>query len=150
MVDHKPGLSALLKDNLSIQWTRSYQKLVEFFQMLDVKGDEGSQALYINPVKASDLQAYISTIRIGKDEQWYYVGGHIGTDQVVLAFPVNKKLKSSQVFTEAPLALFIEVHSRLISWWLINAWRSQQLANATRHLADYTQLIPAAACARSL
>jgi hypothetical protein len=150
MIDRQPGLSALLKGDLSIQWTRSYQKLVGFFQMVGLKGDEDSQVLYINPIKVSDLETYLSKIRLDKDEHWYYIGGHIGTDQVVLAFPVNKKLKSSQASSKGPLALFIEVHSRLISWWLVNAWRSQQLANATWHLSDSRQLIPAAACARSL
>jgi hypothetical protein len=48
------------------------------------------------------------------------------------------------------LALYVEVHSRLVSWWLTNAWRSEQLARATWQLADSEQIIPAAACARSL
>jgi hypothetical protein len=150
MTDRPPSLSALLKGDLSVQWTQSYQKLLEFFHVIGLKGDEHSQVLYINPVTVSDLDAYVSRIRLDKGEHWYCIGGHIDSEQVVLAFPVGKKLKSSQVFSKGPLALFIEVHSRLISWWLINAWRSQQLANATWHLADSRQLIPAAACARSL
>jgi hypothetical protein len=139
MIDRQPGFAALLGSDLSIQWTRSYQKLVEFFQMVGLKGDEGSQSLYINPIRTSDLQGYLSKIQLSTDEQWWYMGGHIGAEQVVLAFPVNDKLKSSQV-PKAPLALFIEIHSRLITWWLINAWRSQQLASATWHLADSRQL----------
>jgi hypothetical protein len=48
------------------------------------------------------------------------------------------------------LALYVEIHSRLVSWWLINAWRSKQLADATWQLSNSMQLVPAAACARSL
>jgi hypothetical protein len=48
------------------------------------------------------------------------------------------------------LALYVEVHSRLVSWWLTNAWRSEQLARAAWRLGDSEQIVPAAACARSL
>jgi hypothetical protein len=48
------------------------------------------------------------------------------------------------------LSLYVEVHSRLVSWLLTNAWRSDQLARATWQLADSQQIVSAAACARSL
>jgi hypothetical protein len=69
---------------------------------------------------------------------------------VVLAFPVNKKVHTEGSKQALYLALYIEIHSRLVSWWLVNAWRSKQLADATWQLSNSMQLIPAAACARSL
>jgi hypothetical protein len=62
MIDRQCGFSDLLKSELSIEWTRSYEQLVEFFQTVGLKGDEGSQSLYINPIKTPDLQAYVSKI----------------------------------------------------------------------------------------
>jgi hypothetical protein len=67
---------------------------------------------------------------------------------LVFSFPISSKLRNASR-TAVP-ALFIEVHSKLVVWWLVNAWRSKQLADATWQLADSIQIIPAAACARSL
>jgi hypothetical protein len=44
----------------------------------------------------------------------------------------------------------MDIHSRLVAWWLTYAWRSQQLVKATWGLGDGMQIIPAAACSRSL
>jgi hypothetical protein len=72
---------------------------------------------------------------------------------LVIAFPINtvfKLGKTSDALRKSTLALYVEIHSRLITWWLVNAWRSQQLADATWSLGDAFQIVPAAACARSL
>lgn len=46
--------------------------------------------------------------------------------------------------------LFLEAHSFLVAWWLVNAWRSRQLARAARSLFDAGETIAAAACVRPL
>jgi hypothetical protein len=68
---------------------------------------------------------------------------------------VSKKIRIAgaglrQAVRNSLLTLFVEVHSRLAVWWLVNAWRSKQLADATWQLGDAVQFIPAAACVRSL
>jgi hypothetical protein len=50
----------------------------------------------------------------------------------------------------APLVIYVEIHSRLVAWWLTYAWRSWQLADAAASLADADQTVPAATCARAL
>ena len=74
---------------------------------------------------------------------------------VIIAFPVSNNVdlhlsNPGKALRRTHNALFIDTHSRLVSWWLVNAWRSQQLAAATWSLGDSMQIIPAAACARSL
>jgi hypothetical protein len=95
--------------------------------------------------------------QLDNDAQWAKLFSSGGPNQpyTVLAYPVSKKVRivgmaSKKGVRNSLRTLFVEVHSKLTVWWLVNAWRGKQLANATWQLADAVQFIPAAACARSL
>jgi hypothetical protein len=156
MIDGQVGLAQILEGDLSVRWTRSEQRLSEFFQSIGLTKDLHSKSLYIFPQMPSDLGGYLEKLRteLDHDEHWAFLTGKGEKSKatVVLVFPVNNTLRieGARGFSKAFQALFIEAHSRLITWWLVNAWRSWQLAEATWHLANSMQIVPAAACARSL
>ena len=163
MTDRSIGLGDVVAPELTEGWTQHEGRLSQFLNRLGLTGDECSQSLYILAVHTSDPMHFIQELRTnhGRPEwedpgQWaILVADKADGAAKVLAFPVSKRLAlvgvgNSQARRNSLLALFIEVHSRLVLWWLVNAWRSRQLAEATWQLADSLKFVPAAACARSL
>ena len=78
--------------------------------------------------------------------QFFVLSGGDRPTQYGLALTLGR----SPVWDKDPVTLDVEIHSRLIAWWLTYAWRSRQLAAAAATLADGEQSVPAATCARSL
>jgi len=79
----------------------------------------------------------------------YLTAARGGTDRYHLyAYEGAKPApRSSQVNTEF---LWLTVHTYLTAWWLISAWRVQQLTDAATALLENGQLVAAASCSRSL
>jgi hypothetical protein len=160
MADRSFGLAEIIEGDLSQTWRREKGRLARFLKGVGLTGDELSQSLYIMPKYSFDPDQYLhgfDDAQLDNDAQWAKIIGPRGPNQpsIVLAYPVSKKVRiagggSRQAVCNSLLTLFVEVHSRLVVWWLVNAWRSKQLADATWQLADAVQFIPAAACARSL
>ena len=147
----------LLDQGLAVRWKQAEGRLSKFLASVGLARGEHSQSLYIFPATPLDPIRYLRDIEthLEDTEQWAELIGSRDPDNtpMVLAFPVSRKVRlkgSPDALGNAVLALYVEVHSRLVGWWLINAWRSRQLAEATWHLADALQTIPAATCARSL
>jgi hypothetical protein len=151
MANDEFGLASIIDGDLSARWKSGKGRLSQFLKEAGLVEDALGQALYIFPQTTSDPARYASRLRahIGEMARWACLTG----DKEVLAFPINTNIdisKARNPLRQSMMALFIEVHSRLVSWWLVNAWRSQQLADSTWQLGDAVQIIPAAACARSL
>ena len=83
------------------------------------------------------------------DGIWCFLSGRSDAERRLWAWPVADRVAPKDT-RKILLALYVEVHSRLISWWLTQAWRSEQLARATWKLGDTEQIVPAVVCARSL
>jgi hypothetical protein len=79
-------------------------------------------------------------------QQWVYYTLHGETHRYGIAFPIAGSVSPRTL----PTALYVEIHSRLVAWWLTYAWRSRQLARAAADLSDAAQIVPAACCARAL
>src|SRR5271165_2366138 len=77
-----------------------------------------------------------------------FLGVKANGNPTVIAGPVADRMVGET--RKILLALYVEVHSRLVSWWLTNAWRSEQASRAVWEFGDREQIVPAAACARSL
>jgi len=148
------GLADIVGGDLPDRWKGGQERISHFLKSVGLTGNEHSQSLYIFPKTVFDPAQYLNDLRaqVGDEEPWIFLTGVAGDDKrpSVMAFPVNKTFHLGHSQAVHLMALFIEVHSRLVSWWLVNAWRSQQLTDATWHLGDSMQIIPAAACARSL
>jgi hypothetical protein len=156
MAYRSPDLADLLGGDLADQWKRHEGSFSRFLESVGLTGDEYSQCIYIHitPAPASNPTQYLDALakQIDPKEQWAYATLTGDLSDSVIVFPVSKKFRCPprEAFRQTCLALFVEVHSTLVTWWLINAWRSKQLTDATWHLADAMQVIPSAACARSL
>jgi len=145
MVD---GLATRLNRDLAQRWRSSGDEISNFLGEVGLTGEEHSQALYILPKATENVERTIQELRVATIDEdfWCFVTAGSGDRTVVLAWPVGHRISAQH----AASALYVEVHSRLVSWWLVNAWRTKQLASATWSLGDSDQIIAAAACARSL
>ena len=155
MTHRRLGLADIIDGDPSRRWNGGREKLPKFLRSVGLIGNECSQSLYIFPKRVLNPTQYGNQLHalVGEEEPWAFLTGTLGDEPTVIAFPASKKVRaggSKTISPKAVMALFVEVHSRLVSWWLVNAWRSQQLADATWHLGDSMQIIAAAACARSL
>ena len=156
MTDQSIGFADLVDEaGLSRSWKRDKGRLSKFLRDLGLKEGEISQTLYIFAIRSMDPEKVFSELEADADhEHWAkLIAGRDDGSSIVLAFPVSKNVrldKPGHALDATLSAFFIEAHSRLVAWWLINAWRSKQLSEATWLLADSLQTIPAAACARAL
>jgi SEC-C motif len=157
MTDRRLGLIDIIDSRAADRWTKDRGRLSRLFQSIGLTEGQHSQALYIMSKHPLDVQSYIKELLStpSDPEQWGVLVGSQGDRSTVIAFPTSTRLRlkglgASKVIRQTTLALFIEIHSKFVSWWLVNAWRSRQLADATWQLSDPLQIIAAAACARSL
>jgi hypothetical protein len=136
-----------LEAPLAKEWRESVHALGAFLEPLGVTSDVYSRALYIFPV-TGDSSDFVNSLasNVDPNENWALFRGRTGKGEITLAFPVSPMAETPPSL----LSLYIEVHSRLVEWWLVSALRAQQLALATTQLANASQFIAAAACARSL
>ena len=152
MAEIRHTVGQFLGGQFERDWESRRGKLDALLLPLGLTGDESHESLYVFPSSVGDSAAKLEALRsaTANDGQWAFAFlSNEGRDRSLVAFPVapNYEIKSNE---DVARALFIDVHSRLVAWWLTNAWRSQQLAKATWGLGDGMQIIPAATCARSL
>jgi hypothetical protein len=131
------------------EWRRREVGLEQFLLDVDVTEDTQTTEMITVPVTLTadeDFGARHAEQTAHTDEKWVYLTLTSDAKRYGLALPVAAFPKPE----ELPTALYVEVHSRLIAWWLCYAWRTAQLADATAALAAAEQVIPAASCARAL
>ncbi len=135
MTNASAGLGKHLNAELAKRWRSSDDQIARFLNEVGLTGDEFSEALYIQPKQTENYEISIEELRIATaDEETYYcyIGLEADENRYLIAWPVAHPVIPKKVC----LALYVEVHSRLVSWWLTNAWRSQQLASAVWKLGD--------------
>jgi hypothetical protein len=130
-------------------WDASKSLLAELVQRLDIPTDVSSQALFINAQATDDPDGTIREFarNMTPEEQVTYltIPTMEGKSHRVMIVP-SKNSQSKN----AHLVPFIEIHSRLVAWWLTTTWRSLDLAQSTWELTDADRVISAAACSRAL
>ena len=152
MAEIRHTVGQFLGGQFERDWESRRGKLDALLVPLGLTGDEVHQSLYVLPSSAGDSAAKLEALRSATAEDGQWASAFLsneGRDRSLVAFPVapDHEIKSNE---DVARGLFIDVHSRLVAWWLTNAWRSQQLARATWGLGDGMQIIPAATCSRSL
>jgi hypothetical protein len=148
MTNVSSGLGKRLDLELAKRWRSTEGQITNFLHEVGLTGEVHNQALYIFPKRTANTERSIEQLRIATadDGIWCFLSSEADGKRAVMAWPVANHIPPKKIL----LALYVEVHSRLVSWWLTNAWRSEQLARAVWQLGDSEQIIPAAACARSL
>lgn len=130
-------------------WRSSQTLLSKLVERLDVPIKDASPALFLmsqktdNPLKTQ--REFANQMTAG--EQVTVIAGSSadGKTQRIIMVPTKGVLPKNSY-----LAPFVEIHSRLIAWWLTTAWRCLDLAQSTWELSDANRTISAAACSRSL
>src|SRR5438309_2971230 len=114
------GLGKRLDPELAKSWRSAYGRISQFLREVGLTGEEHNQALYIFPKPTEDIERAVEELRIATADEgmWCFLGGNAGGKRSVIAWPVARRVTPSKIF----LALYVEVHSRLMSWWLTNAW----------------------------
>lgn len=131
------------------EWHRRQRDFDAFLSLHGVDENTHTQELVLAHVPITDDASFERTIlasRSDVNEAWVRLTVRADDGRYGIAMPTGVSVMPQNV----ALALYVEVHSRLIAWWLTYAWRSQQLASATSNLSDANQTIASASCARSL
>jgi hypothetical protein len=143
------GIADFLDVETRRKWHLAQTGMQQFLTDVGAPENDATTALYIFPIATTDVERTTSELAAAtaKEGRWTFFTTTMDNKggRKVLAFPT--KGVTPQNIGAAP---FIEVHSRLAGWWLVNAWRGQQLADATWKLGNTFAIIPSAACARAL
>lgn len=134
-------------------WLAEHQHLMSFLDALGVTKDVENWLIRLIPLGIESPQELQDEVRrhTEGDGDWataVYVDelGQTGSPYFAVAMPLAKEA-DPQFLSYFP---YVEVHSAVIAWWLMTAWRVRQLAEACLDLVNADALIPAAACSRSL
>lgn len=106
-----------------------------------------TSALIVVPVRTRDPHLFVESLAAtGPDTAWATLvsADVVDGDHVVFAVPVSSR------FPKPSGATFLEIHSRLVAWWLVYQWRTRELAEALGSVADLGLPIATAACVRPL
>jgi len=132
-----------------VEWHRASSRLDQLLTSLEVQESTHTVELHLRPVRVNTAESFVRDLgrkTASSGEQWLYFTLRSNGDRYAMALPVA----SSPPPAAASLALYVEVHSRLVAWWLTYAWRARQLSAATETLASADQAIAAAGCGRAL
>jgi len=130
-------------------WFSSKSLITELVERLDIPTDVATQALFVNTQSTDDPDGTIRDFARNMTPEecvtYLTIPTTIGKSHRVMIVP-SKNLESRN----AHLVPFIEIHSRLVAWWLTTTWRSLDLAQSAWELTDAHRVISAAACSRAL
>ena len=130
-------------------WRSAAERFGGLLGSLGVTEETQTTEILLRQVPIESPQRFstdLATATAEDDAYWLYFTLSDGKSRAALALPVAKRLSPAS----ASLGLYVEIHSRLIAWWLTYAWRTSQLHAAAGDLASADQAIPAASCARAL
>jgi hypothetical protein len=132
-------------------WAGEWKEAITSFeQLLKDAGatNEGTHAVHLRPVSSSSDFHVLNQARLELEAKGFSLASRGAQDggARLFAYQQLKKGTSERFGT----FLWLSVHSSLTAWWLISAWRTQQLAQAAQDLFSTGELVAAAACTRSL
>jgi SEC-C motif-containing protein len=131
-------------------WKHAEEALTSFLDGLDATENAHTTAVVLLAVEIQDPTTFFDDRLRGKsgaNEAWTWTETQRESDGQWLGVALPVRRGSPDAPVAAP---FVDIHTRLIAWWLCYAWRARQLAHASALLADADQVVAAAACARPL
>jgi hypothetical protein len=131
------------------RWRAAEHELSAFLERIGVTPEVSTAAVWLHPVPTAGEHAFGETLAraAGADENWAMLvtTPDASGQQFGFAMPVASSHRDARFFFR-----FVEIHGRVVVWWLLYAWRSRELMSAVAAHADDLHPIAAAACARSL
>ncbi len=129
-------------------WRNAQNELETFLDSVGADIDAHAVAIWVQPQAITSPEAWSEYLesQVADDGRWNFVTViQDGGKRFGLALPVTYAHAS-----DPNAFLLVDVHSLMGTWWLMCAWRARELARATALLADNSDSIAAAACARPL
>lgn len=145
-----PNLPRGSASSLPVSWQTADNDL---FRLLDgVEAGSGAHTLMVTIARQRyandrDLRRALERYPPERGTSWTYLSAPDGEGSVTtMALPTD-----SRVTQEEGLRFpFVMVHTWMVAWWLCAAWRTQELARASRSLFEIGDYVASAAVARSL
>jgi len=143
------GIADSVTLELRKKWLSRRDLLEDFLASIDMPKEQGTRALMLFPQSTLEPEALVRNLtgQLADEGSCAFITASSSQDSKirVLAFPAKNFSP-----TAVHLAPFIEIHSRLIAWWLTTAWRASELSRSVWSLGDEYLVIASAACARAL
>jgi hypothetical protein len=137
-----------LLNRLVEQWRAAEGSLLNFLDSVDGTLDAHTVQVRLIPREIKSRRSFVDWLNqhVADDGEWGYLTARTDSGmEVGFALPLTRARPA-----DVAALPFVEIHTSLIAWWLVNAWRARQLAVAASHLAETDDLVAAAACARAL
>lgn len=139
------GLTKAVADALGAQRTAALTELTERVTALcSMSEDAGTIEVLLTPLKGRAAEKWERLAR-REAEDWVYVRSDDGA--TVLAVD---QASEAGVRDPAAAVVYPELHTRLVSWWLVHAWRSADLLADTLDNLTRWRITSGAVTARAL
>lgn len=132
-----------------VSWQQCERDLAELLSSVDAT-EAHTTELWMHPVPISSPAQFAADLERARSPGHAWAFMTTVDDDTSQRYGLATTLSRSLPEADVLLAGYIEVHSRLVAWWLSTAWRADQLARGTADAADKHQTIVAAACCRPL
>lgn len=124
--DKRSRLAEVVADALGTERARELADLAVRVAALDaLTVDASTIDVLLVPMKSRSSRALQEHTR-RSNETWVFVGSHDGTPLLAVDEPSEQGMRDP-----AGAVIYPELHTRLVSWWLVHAWRSVDLLEDT-------------------
>lgn len=143
------GLADFVDPQLGTRWNESRSRIGSLLSEVGVSEGTHTQSVHLYPILTGDPEQTIDELAAATAHEglWSYLTTTRGPDGRLWIFALPTRNASPSNIWLLP---YVEIHSRLIAWWLTYAWRSDELAKSAWDLGDSFRVLPAAACVRAL
>lgn len=131
------------------RWNAAHEALFTLLDGVGANGDAHTVAVKLIPKSIQGAKEFVDWLepQVAEDGTWGFVTTRSTKGNLLgFALPVSPNAPQDLM----PSIGFVEVHTWMVSWWLMYAWRARQLATAAAHHFEFDDVVAAAACARGL
>jgi hypothetical protein len=132
-------------------WSDLLGQYRRFLETIGATEDFASTAFFISPIRTEDPESVEKRLqretRLDSDKWLYATSKSESPSRQSFIFALPSRRTDEDACRTFP---WVDVHSRLTAWWLVSAWRSLELSEATLAQIERRHTSAAAACARSL
>jgi hypothetical protein len=130
------------------RWNAAHETLFTLLDGVGADSEAHTVAVSLIPKRISGPKDFVDWLepQVLEDGTWGFVTGRSANGSHGFALPVSPGAPPELISSIG----FVEVHTWMVSWWLMYAWRARQLATAAAHHLELDDVVAAASCARGL
>jgi hypothetical protein len=142
--EHKSVVAGAAVTALGVERNKALGELVARASRLDaLTADVSTQDVVLRPMKGRTAKEW-EKLALQRGERWVFIAG---SDDTTLAVD---EPSSSAMLDPAAAVIYPELHTRLVSWWLVHAWRGIDLIKDTVDSLRWWRITSSAVTARAL